>query len=1504
MDELTIYDRALSGPELQAIVNAGSAGKCQNQSIDTDGDGVADSSDNCPQTANPDQADSDGDGFGDVCDNCPTASNGDQADTDNDGIGDACDNQPPVCNAGGPYAAVCESSGISIALDAGASNDPDGGPMLLAYLWETDCPGASFDDETIATPILTIPAEACGSNCTVTLTVDDGHDSRTCTASISVTQTLNLDAVSAVGSPVRLTIAPTASAQANVAFTNTGACPVQVTEVSISGDFSNPALKLGTLPSLPLVICAGGTLQVPVSVVTTGAFASTYTGIVTLKGDSGSLSAGLEVTVSSELKPDIAVQPPTIAGDVSNPPLIDESQGFTVSSTISNIGASGAGAFSVDILAVVGEESVLLETIQVAGLAIGASTTLQTYVVGQRLPIGFHIIRAQLTQLPPEGDARVSNNSAATFLQLGTLPIENAFISVSAGASLGCVGPVINVSGRADYYLLTEMDDTFAFVDFPVQGGRVTVTVYDSADQIVSVTSTVHTLTNGTFVQPISAPPAGTYTLRVEVTDFSLIGEIDTPLTVASDFECQPPAPAPEPPVPPPALSLDLWVCADNIRFYEPGGSVSQPDACGPALNGSAIVGEPVCIRADVSYYANLGTNPAPELFTQVITAIAYVAGDDTPIVIGSRTVNFTGVGLIPVEFTWVPPTDGEHVIEIRWEPNVNQYTPNDRATRGLRAGIGAPATPIDVIVDAFGGGGRVSIAGRAEYALGASGVAVGCGLVTAQLLDSNNVLVGGPVSARTRGDGTYDLTIFADTPPGSYTVTVDVTDGVLSGSGSDSYTCLAPAIADPVAPPPPPAPAEFYGDAYLTAEDIVFLGNGTCSAGLLRNPEPGEEVGVNGSIHFTQSGPTMSVTGTIIATEYLPIGNDLVPVEIGRVENVPLPLSGGIVSECFDWTPATYGTRIVQIAVVPSFDQYALNDAATRAITVGTGTCDLEVGESRVDLIAGQAATLSVSGTHAGTLTPTFELNLLGIPVNQGLPSGVSFAFAPPSPFTGRFETELTVYTKEATPPGRYSLVLLASGDTCSALAPITLVVRSANRAPVANAGADQAVNEDDPVTLDGSGSSDPDNDSLIYQWTQVGGTSVALNLTDPAHPTFTAPSVLIGGETLTFQLVVLDQDAYQLTSAPDEVNITVVNVNHAPFARAGDDQTVAELSFVTLNGSASYDPDDDELSFAWEQIGGDPVVLDLTDPRHPMFVAPLTTPAGSELLFELVVTDSVDNSNPDYVLVVVENVNHFPVANAGADQALAEGAEVGLDGGMSSDPDEDPLSFEWVQLSGPPVTLVGADSATPSFIAPSVDPGGAELVFQLFVDDGFGGTDTDEVTVVIQDAGAPPQCEGAKPSVDYLWPPNHKMIRVNIEGVRDLDFSDDDDDHDHEWRQSHRRYSSRSRGHCGRGPVNITILSVTQDEPINGLGDGNTGPDAVIQGASVLLRAERSGTGNGRVYKIRFLATDAEGATCIGEVTVCVPHDNRSGSCRRRDGLSNPACVDDGQYYISTGP
>jgi hypothetical protein len=71
--------------------------------------------------------------------------------------------------------------------------------------------------------------------------------------------------------------------------------------------------------------------------------------------------------------------------------------------------------------------------------------------------------------------------------------------------------------------------------------------------------------------------------------------------------------------------------------------------------------------------------------------------------------------------------------------------------------------------------------------------------------------------------------------------------------------------------------------------------------------------------------------------------------------------------------------------------------------------------------------------------------------------------------------------------------------------------------------------------------------------------------------------------------------------------------------------------------------------------------------------------------------------------------------------------------------------------------------------------------------------------------------------------------------------------------------------------------VLSVTSNEPINGLGDGDTSPDwRIVDAHNVQLRAERSGTGNGRTYTITLTCKDAAGNTTVKTTTVIVPHSN----------------------------
>ena len=297
-----------------------------------------------------------------------------------------------------------------------------------------------------------------------------------------------------------------------------------------------------------------------------------------------------------------------------------------------------------------------------------------------------------------------------------------------------------------------------------------------------------------------------------------------------------------------------------------------------------------------------------------------------------------------------------------------------------------------------------------------------------------------------------------------------------------------------------------------------------------------------------------------------------------------------------------------------------------------------------------------------------------------------------------------------------------------------VSVTVLPANEAPTANAGADLTVNEGERVTLDGSASSDPEGDALTYAWTQVSGSSVTLSGAATARPSFTAPD---GPATLTFALTVNDGE---FESEPDEVSVTVLSANEAPTANAGADLTVDEGERVTLDGSGSTDPEGDALTYAWTQVSGPTVTVSRAATARPSFTAP---DGPATLRFELTVDDGEFESEPDEVSVTVLAVNGAPTARAGADLTVDEGERVTLDGSDSTDPDGDPLTYAWMQVSGPPVTLSGTATARPSFMAPEL-LADTVLTFALTVDDGEFESAPDQVAVSVRAAppgGVPPE-------------------------------------------------------------------------------------------------------------------------------------------------------------------
>ena len=196
---------------------------------------------------------------------------------------------------------------------------------------------------------------------------------------------------------------------------------------------------------------------------------------------------------------------------------------------------------------------------------------------------------------------------------------------------------------------------------------------------------------------------------------------------------------------------------------------------------------------------------------------------------------------------------------------------------------------------------------------------------------------------------------------------------------------------------------------------------------------------------------------------------------------------------------------------------------------------------------------------------------------------------------------------------------------------------------------------------------------------------------------------------------------------------------------------------------------------------------------------------------------------------------------------------------GVLANDSDLDGQSLTAINPSGPSHGTLTLNQDGSFTYTPSLDFGGLDtFTYQAF--DGFDTSDPATVSIVVN---SPPDCSLATPSTGiWIWPPNSDLVSVNVEGVTDPDG----------------------------GQVSINIDGIYQDEPV---GHDSNSPDGFgINTDTAIVRAERDGSGDGRVYHIYFTASDDQGGFCSSEIRVGVS-DNQSGDL---------APIDQGPLYNST--
>ena len=322
----------------------------------------------------------------------------------------------------------------------------------------------------------------------------------------------------------------------------------------------------------------------------------------------------------------------------------------------------------------------------------------------------------------------------------------------------------------------------------------------------------------------------------------------------------------------------------------------------------------------------------------------------------------------------------------------------------------------------------------------------------------------------------------------------------------------------------------------------------------------------------------------------------------------------------------------------------------ANTAPTAGGGslTIDEDAAASAVSLLgtdpdAGDA----VSSYRIETLPTDGQLLLNGAAVNandvvtQAQIDGGQLTFQPNADWNGATSFTYKAHDGEA-----------FSADTGT----FNINVSAVNDAPAADAGADQAVDELNQVTLDASNSSDLEGSSLTYNWTQVGGPAVTLSDASAARPTFVSPDVDTP-TTLTFQVAVSDGQDTTMDSVSVSVNPVVQAPPPEPPPPVSVDPPPAPPPpmetpdpVIAADSAPTADVGGDPVIDAQTEATPEPVIPPVVDVDSDPVVDALPDPTDETVTPTIVVAvPGTDAAQPDAGNVPPTPVNESPISSDG---------------------------------------------------------------------------------------------------------------------------------------------------------------------------------------------------------------------------------------------------------------
>ena len=261
-------------------------------------------------------------------------------------------------------------------------------------------------------------------------------------------------------------------------------------------------------------------------------------------------------------------------------------------------------------------------------------------------------------------------------------------------------------------------------------------------------------------------------------------------------------------------------------------------------------------------------------------------------------------------------------------------------------------------------------------------------------------------------------------------------------------------------------------------------------------------------------------------------------------------------------------------------------------------------------------------------------------------------------------------------------------------------------NLPPIADAGNDISSMVNQEITFDGSGSYDPNSDTLSYYW-DFGDGQFSTSMI--SKHTYTLAGVYF---------VTLRVKDGRGGSDIDRIMVSVNTPgNHNPVADAGSDFTAKINEEIIFNASRSTDEDGDILTYSWsfgDGTTGSGMIVKHTYRQARVYSVTLT------------VTDGKGGISVDRITVTVTlEGNHAPVANAGDDITSSVEKTIIFDASRSYDPDGDKLTYVWDFGDG----LSGEGVVTNHAYEEK-----GEYIVTLRVYDGRGGTDSHSIRVTVE--------------------------------------------------------------------------------------------------------------------------------------------------------------------------